>query len=275
MGHRTNLIVRTETEDKYLFETNNSLAFFWIALFDREIIESCRDAWQYYDKLIEQDDEEELERYTDDMPSPLWFYISKEQFDHNRKVASDYLKKCYPEALNLFTEFCNYIETQYNGEIDSDEFIMLDIIAISGFYDTAGEFMNELLIEIKKLKTFGQTNYLNTSDLIASGTGFACAGFEQISTTYQVAFRKRNTMFSRPQKEKSNNADFSWKLLIFWLLMLLACPLFSFITYRGYLKEGFSFYVVSFGLCNIGFYILSGWILLEQIRTLIKSKKKK
>lgn len=275
MGHITNLIVKTKTEDKYLFEAKNSLPFFWIALLDREIIESCKKAWQYYDKLIKQDNEEELEQYTDIIPSPLWLYISKEQFDRNRKTAGHYLQKCYPETLTLFTEFCNYIETQYDNEINSGEFIMLDIIAISGFYSTAEQFINELLVEINKLKTFKYTNYLDTTDLIASGTGIACAGFGQESTTYQVAVRKRNTMFGHPQKELPKNICFSWKRFIFWLLMLLACPVFSYLTYRGYLKEGFSFRVILLGLCNIGFYIFSSWALWGEIETLIKSKKKR
>jgi len=273
MGHRTNLIIRTETEDKYLFEAKNSLPFFWIALLDKNIIESRRKIWQHYDQLITQNDEDALERFTDEMPSPLWLYIDKATFDHNSKQTNLYLQKHYPEALNIFIEFCNHIEKQYDNNDESDDFIMLDIISISAFHDSASQFMEELLLEIKNIKNGKQSNYLDTSDLIASGTGFSCADFEQISVEYQTILKKRNTMFRRPDKTSPPNISFSWKRLIAWLITLLLCPVFSYLTYKGYLKEGYNFRVILLGICNIGFYIFSGWALIGEIQAFFKSGK--
>ncbi|PIE46430.1 MAG: hypothetical protein CSA42_08615 [Gammaproteobacteria bacterium] len=45
--------------------------------------------------------------------------------------------------------------------------------------------------------------------------------------------------------------------LLFWLVILLLCPLFSYVTYRGFLKDGFSFWVIFIGITNLGFYYWS------------------
>lgn len=117
---------------------------------------------------------------------PLWFYISKNAFERNRKSASHYLRQYDCETLNLFNEFCDYIAAEYKGKDSSDEFIVLDIIAMSGFYDSASLLIDEPLLEVEKIETGQPTNYLDTSNLIASGTGFSCAGFDQISTRYKT-----------------------------------------------------------------------------------------
>lgn len=273
MGHRTNLIVRTKTENKYLFEAKNTLPFFWSVLLDKEIIEMRKGTWKYYDLLVEQNDEEALEQYTDQLPDPLWLCISKDAFDRNRKIATDYLQKYNSEALSLFTGFCNYIDVQYDGDDKFDEsFIMLDIIALGGFYNSASEFMDILLLETDKIKNGIESNW-DTSDLVASGTGFSCDGFDQISAEYQAIFRKRKTMFGRPQKAGPVKTDFSWKRLIGWFITLLLCPVFSYLAYKGYLKEGFSFRVILLGVCNVGFYIFSIWALIGEVQAFFKSKK--
>lgn len=273
MGQITNLIVRTKTGDKYLFEAKNTLPFFWSVLLDERIIEMGRKAWTYYDRLVEQNDEEALEKYTDQLPDPLWLYISKDAFECNRKAATDYLQKYNPEAVSLFTGFCNYIDAQYDGDDKFDEsFIMLDIIGLAGFNNSACEFMDILLLETNKIKNNIQSNW-DTFDLIAFGTGFSCAGFDLVSAEYQTILQKRNPMFGHLQNDGPVKPGFSWKRLTGWLITLLLCPVFSYLTYKGYLKEGFSFRVILLGICNIGFYIFSIWALIGEIQALLKLKK--
>ncbi len=74
--------------------------------------------------------------------------------------------------------------------------------------------------------------------------------------------------------------EYNVKMLLFWLLMLLLCPFFTYVAYRGFLKEGFSFMVIFVAISNLIFYYFSITNIIREFSlyrnnksTLFKEKK--
>lgn len=67
-------------------------------------------------------------------------------------------------------------------------------------------------------------------------------------------------------------AKFDTIKVLFFLVMLILCPLFTFLTYKIFLDEGLSFIVVIQAVTNFFFYYISINVILEQLK-LYKSNK--
>ena len=80
MGNRSYLYL--EHAKTCLFESNNTLPFFWISILDRDILENYKPAWKHYDKLL-SGEEEELNKFYDSEPFPLNIRIEKSRFQKN------------------------------------------------------------------------------------------------------------------------------------------------------------------------------------------------
>ncbi len=78
---------------------------------------------------------------------------------------------------------------------------------------------------------------------------------------YDLTEKKRKNIIKNEHIVKDK---FDRTVFLFWLIILILCPFFTYVTYRGYVKEGISFMVVFFGMFNFIFYYFSIIALLEE-----------
>ena len=270
MGHRSYLYVRTENGDDCLFEANNSLPFFWIGLLSNNIIREKEEAWKYYDKLIEEDNENDIESYTDIFPNPTWFEINKQQLINNSKKAEIFLKQYYPQTVGLFIDFKDYLLSKIRHH---DDYLMMDIISISAFYDSAYSLLIRLNKTITDINNCIKTGF-DTTYLIANGTGFPCTDFKTYSINYQKLEKQNSYYKQTPIKQQTVlGKQYKWQYFILYLTILLLCPIFTYGIYKGFLRDGLTSTVILIGLVNIGFYCFSFYKLIKQLSYLRKKDK--
>ncbi len=252
MGNRSYLSIRTNGEEILLFEASNSLPFFWIGLLDKSILAAYELAWREYEAVFTSGDENEIERYTDIAPHPTLLLVDKTEFDANAARMEKFLAKHFPKSFPLFSDFWIYLQSVF---VQEDSYLVLDILQIANF-TSVGEFLESLYQEIQAIATDkpASVQYLIEYDLITSGTGFSVQAFDVFSVRYKDAVKSRD---HPPTSIPSTVQRFSAKSLVLFVVVLLICPLFSYLTYRGYSKEGISVFVITLGLCNTGFYIFS------------------
>lgn len=261
MGHITNLIINTEHEETWAFEAKNTAPFFWIGLLDSTTLTTAKPAWDEYHELITRDDENEIERYTDILPAPTNIIIEREVFRTNAIRTQKYLEKFYPEAVQLFVDFKQYLESKLT---QPDDNISIDFIELVHF-TSVDDFYQSLMREIERLdkQANANSNFFMSEDLIGFGIGFANDEFiEQSETYYRLAQNKRRVPHYPKHKSEPKFSD-SYK---HFASILLIAPLFTYAAYRGYLDEGLSFMVIALALSNLGFYCYSIFRLIEIFR---------
>lgn len=264
MGNRSYLYV--DKGEHNLFEANNSLPFFWIGLLDKSILDKHKPAWEQYDELLETGNEAAIDELLSDVPSPLDFAISHEAFERNSTRTGQFLQRHYSHLLPLYDDFVRYVTAQFQA----DDHIILSTLEMANFYSRNKDFLETLYKEIDAIEQDkpSEIRYLFNDDLIASGTGFSLSdSFPKTSVAYQQAMAARD---ATPTKRVSNHAPPSKKSApAFWIILLL-CPVFTYIVYRGYSKDGFSAMVIIIAICNIGFY----WFSISQLMAIAKNRKK-
>ena len=269
MGNRSNLYFNKEPFE--FFEANNSLPFFWLGLLDKNILNNHREAWEKYDELMGIEDQTKMSDFLAISPCPLDFKISKIEFETNAARTLKFLQKNYPESSGLFDDFRKYTLSKF-GENDS---IFLDALEISNFHTTVDDFLDAIYAEIKAIDEDDPQaiQYLFESDLIASGTGFSVSKeFYETYASYQEAMKKRSSPTVK-QKSNKGNRKFNRFALGMYVVILMLCPLFTFLTYRGYMREGISVFVLFFGLFNLGFYWFCISAIIGEIKAYNREKK--
>lgn len=257
MGHRTCLAINTKKEEINAFEANNSVPFFWIGLLDIEILKSARKSWEEYDTIFKNGSEEEIEKYTDIYPSPTCLIVERDSFEKNTTKTIEFFKEFYPNSLDLFTDFRNYIQSKFT---DKDDYLSIDIIELSHF-DSVEKLYTNILSQIKLIinKKNDYNPFFDEKDIVTLGCGFASNDFKEYSVSYQIALKTRKTSKVLKSKPTRNIKKEIFK----HITILLICPFFTYLVYIGFLKDGISFWVVFIAITNIGFYWYSIYRLIE------------
>lgn len=252
MGHRAYLSVHTLQKEEEVFEANNFLPFFWISLLKAGDITAILPVWRHYEALcMDEAREEELERFTDNWPSPCSIKIAKEALRARAEAAALFFRQAIPGYTRLYDDFVKYLLSLLPGTGDH---ILLDIIAIAAFSDvqhfTAGLEKTIKGINERDIKALGN---LDTAPVMLTGFpvdhAFALTPYPALKTLQDDLKKQRGHALAeleKKQRPRKHN-----------LLPVAGILLGLFLAYassRGYKKEGMTFMVVSVHI--------SGWLLL-------------
>ncbi|SFN40249.1 hypothetical protein SAMN05421594_2603 [Chryseobacterium oleae] len=259
MGNRCYLYLKNPKKELPLFEANNSLPFFWIAILDKKILIDKIQQWKAYEQYAEKHTEEETELYLKQYSNNL--SLDQETFTRNAKRTQEFLTENFSETLPLFNDFVKFIHSKF----ETDDRLEIDITQFSAFYDSLEEFFLDLTSEMDAIENNQAANikFLLPNDLIAAGTGFQSISGNEFSTlpTYTNAIQNRGI----PQQ------PFSRKSLIVAITILMICPLFSYWAYRIYTKDGFNTWVIIIGFLNMLFYLYSISTIILEIKAYRKN----
>lgn len=249
MGNRSYLYLKNQKRAIHLFEANNSLPFFWLSLLDRQTLKNKLQDWKKSNLYQESNTEEDTEAYLAEHPSEI--SIDEKTFLSNSAKSKTFLQSYFPSADPLYDDFTKFIKSKFEHEDN----LKLDITEFAAFYNSLDEFYQAIDNDLEAIETSNPTKvkFLFVEDLIASGTGFIMSEYKEFAelSNYQAAFKTR-TAPKIIDKQK-----FSKKALIIYVVMLIICPVFSFIAYKMYLDDGLTSSIVLIGILNIGFYIYS------------------
>jgi hypothetical protein len=259
MGNRSYLYLKNPKREHTVFEANNSLPFFWIAILNKNILIDQIRQWKNYEQFADTHTEEETEDYLIKYSNNIT--IDQNTFNENAIRSRTFLRENFPESLPLFDDFVKFI----NQNFEADDRLEMDITQYTAFYASLDHFYNDLTDEMDAIETnqAASIKFLLPEDLIASGSGFQSISTNQFSNS--PAYQKAQLDRTKTQQPFNRNA------IIVGAIILLICPLFSYWAYHIYTKDGFNSWVFIIGFLNLLFYIFSiSTIVLE-----IKAYQKK
>ncbi|KKO89682.1 hypothetical protein AAW12_18935 [Sphingobacterium sp. Ag1] len=261
MGYRSYLYLRKNNRNLYIFEANNSLPFFWIALINKTILKKYFQDWQKTLADQEARNQQKFEQFSEYNPNSIT--ISEQALNINSSKNRIFLKKHFPETLPLFDDFITYIKTQF----ETDDKLEIDITQLSAFYNSLNNFYHVLENELNAIETDNPAdiNFLVTEDLIGQGTGFVMSDNKEFSSfpSYQKELKNRKTAVI-VEEQKLNK-----KSLVIAVILFLLCPVFSIIAYKMYKDEGLTGMIALIGILNLGFYCFSIWSLKKELNTFL------
>ncbi|MGE8293827.1 MAG: hypothetical protein ACN6ON_19195 [Sphingobacterium sp.] len=264
MGYRSYLYLRKTGRNLYLFEANNSLPFFWIALINKTILKKYFQDWQTSLADQEAGNQENFEQFSELNPNSIT--ISEQALDMNSSKSRIFLQKHFPETSPLFDDFITYIKAQF----ETDDKLEIDITQLSAFYNSLNNFYNILDNELNAIEADNPADikFLVIEDLIGQGTGFAMSENKEFPSflSYQKELNNRKTAVI-VEKQKFNK-----KSLTIAIILFLLCPVFSIIAYKMYKDEGLTAMIALIGILNLGFYCFSIWSLNKEINNLLKKR---
>jgi|GEM_PF-6110192 len=257
MGNRANLNI---DDREAVFEANNSLPGFWIGLLDQEIFEAHANKWRRI-ALLSEDEQQEFDYSIE---------VSADRGLKNLDAARDTIKKLVPGVDELLDDFIQFLEDEAHFEIG------LDLIEIANF-TSLDEFIESVDSEVAILSGAknGELRYFDSHDPIAMGCGFdgsSSESFSAQSSKYREFLVSRRVPKSPPLPTPKRKTSLNKKALLVASILLLICPIFTWIVYRGWLEDGFSIQVVGLGAANIFFYSFLSGLVYEQIKAW-KAKK--
>jgi hypothetical protein len=264
MGYRSYLYLRKTGRNLYLFEANNSLPFFWIALIDKTILKKYFQDWQKSLADQEAGSQQKFEQFSELNPNSIT--ISEQALDMNSSKSRIFLQKHFPEAIPLFDDFIMYIKAQF----ETDDKLEIDITQLSAFYNSLNNFYNIIENELNAIEADNPADikFLVIDDLIGQGTGFVMNENKEFSSllSYQKELKNRKTVVI-VEKQKFNK-----KSLTIAIILFLLCPVFSIIAYKMYKDEGLTAMIALIGILNLGFYCFSIWSLNKEINNLLEKR---
>ncbi|WP_223608218.1 hypothetical protein [Chryseobacterium sp. OSA05B] len=261
MGNRSYLYLKNQNRELPIFEANNSLPFFWIAILDKKIMSDRIQQWKAYEHYAESHTEEETELYLQKHSNNL--SLNQSTFTGNAERSREFLRENFPDTLPLYADFVKFIHSKFK----TDDHLEIDITQFSAFYDSLDAFYMDLTSEIDAIDNnqAAKIKFLLPNDLIAGGTGFQAILGNEFSAlpTYTNAVQNRGI----------SQQPFNRKSLIVAVMILLICPLFSYWAYLIYTKEGFGTWVIIIGFLNLLFYIYSISTIILEIKAYRKGQK--
>lgn len=264
MGYRSYLYLRKTGRNLYLFEANNSLPFFWIALIDKTILKKYFQDWQKSLADQEAGNQQKFEQFSELNPNSIT--ISEQALDMNSSKSRIFLQKHFPEAIPLFDDFIMYTKAQF----ETDDKLEIDITQLSAFYNSLNNFYNIIENELNAIEADNPADikFLVIDDLIGQGTGFVMNENKEFSSllSYQKELKNRKTVVI-VEKQKFNK-----KSLTIAIILFLLCPVFSIIAYKMYKDEGLTAMIALIGILNLGFYCFSIWSLNKEINNLLEKR---
>ncbi|MFR3686678.1 MAG: hypothetical protein ACLTXM_16770 [Enterococcus sp.] len=166
MENRTYL----STENHLLFETNNSLASFWLLGLNDRALSKLKNDCLKLDELMGFDEEEE--EWVEEQIQKLGLgevTLSINSYRSQLKENESYISEVYPELDRLFAEFYQTIEReQANGE----KKILMNLFGYGAFYDSYQDFFKDISHLFQQLKERSRLNLIFDQDVIASTIGF-------------------------------------------------------------------------------------------------------
>lgn len=240
MGYRSYLYLRKTGRNLYLFEANNSLPFFWIALIDKTILKKYFQDWQ--SSLADQEigNQQNFEQFSELNPNSIT--ISEQALDMNSSKSRIFLQKHFPEAIPLFDDFIMYVKAQF----ETDDKLEIDITQLSAFYNSLNNFYTIIDNELNAIEADNPADikFLVIEDLIGQGTGFVMSENKEFSSflSYQKELKNRKTAVI-VEKQKFNK-----KSLTIAIILFLLCPVFSIIAYKMYKDEGLTAMIALIGI---------------------------
>lgn len=261
MGQRSFLYLQNTNRQAFLFEANNSLPFFWLLLTSPESIERWIRDWQVFTQFRESHSEEETDAHLEQHTYNIT--VSQDTFKQQAAQNKVFLQKHFPDAVPLFNDFTNTIASKF----ETNDHIEIDIAQFSDFFDTPEKLYNALRNEVEAIasnKPDG-VRFIMTYDLIAGGSGFESIDNKGFSAL--PSYRKAEKQRTAPSPEEYKPSKSTRRLS---LIILILCPFFSFLAYRGYRDQGLSFTVILMAVVNLGFYVFSIWSLVADIKASAK-----
>ena len=181
MGHIVYLTKISKETTQGLFEGNNDIPLFWLALMDIESIEKIEEKWR-------------LALNSEEFSEDTTICIPKERCLLNAQKAEKYIEKNLPDKLKLYNDFRNYV----NQTLDESDILEFSIIEIANF-DGIEKFISYLKREISMIRNGNKTRRkLNSDDFCLVGYDrFICDKFQGHSDDY----------FARCQKEENDRKE--------------------------------------------------------------------
>ncbi|PSK90405.1 hypothetical protein [Taibaiella chishuiensis] len=265
MGQRSFLYLNNTQREVFLFESNNSLPFFWLLLTDPATLEYRIQGWQAFQQFAQDHDEAETDAYLQQHTNSM--VLSPAMFTQNAARGRAFLHRHFPHALPLFDAFADSITTR----LATGDHIEIDITQFSAFYDTTDAFYEALRAEVAAIAADKPValQFMMPDDLVGGGSGFEGSDNKAFAALpgYRDALQRRTAPVQAPVYKSHK------KSRIVYIILLLLCPFFSFLVYKMYLKEGLSVQVILTALLNIGFYLFSAWSLIADIKAASRARK--
>ena len=201
MGNRTYLSIEGE-DSKLLFETNNSLASFWVGLLSHQALENTTKQWHILDERLQEGDEYADEDMTQTNPYVFDFKVSLSDFQERSVFFRSYLEQHFKTYLPLYDDFINYLKANQSS---ADDFYLIDLFQLCSFSSVAefSEQLTALVASIDSNNPIPMKGCLD--DDVASLTGFAYeeSWFADQSVAYKSLIENRKTMFGNRPTSRS------------------------------------------------------------------------
>jgi len=254
MGNRAYL----DIDDVNVFESNNSLPGFWLGLVDLPALREYGSELSAFDDA-KKDDEEFS-------PSLV---IPRDRGLSNLRTAQQTIDRIVPDSSLLLEDFVAFLSEKEGSEF---RLHLLKIAAFSSLEDFLA--LVEQDVAILQQQSVDETLYCTDShDQIGDGCGFVSVGgdgsFRSFSPRYDEAMNSRR---ARP-RVASEPALFSWKALLFYLVILVLCPLFTWLGWLGLQEDGWSIGSVSIFGTNLLFYWFSIYGVCGELKALVRGRK--
>ncbi len=256
MGNRAYLFA---SDDSELFESNNTLPSFWLAMLDAPLVRSyepiLRGIFAHYEAV----DAGEVGQ--DDFTEPDSLVVGTQTALANLATARPHLEASFPELTALFDDFTDHVET-FGGPT-----LTLHLDQMANFYETTDEFIETLQDEVLAWTTgvgLG-TGHFRPTDPVGTGTGFHRyddATFSERSAAYRHFAEQR---YMEAVRNQPRNIQATGKSILARIALFALCPVFTWIATVGYRAEGWSGMVIFLIASNIIFYIWIGYDLWEHI----------
>ncbi|MDR0848115.1 MAG: hypothetical protein LBN10_03580 [Propionibacteriaceae bacterium] len=182
MGNRTYLWVSDPRED--LFDTNNSLAGFWLGFLGTKTLDRVAPAWEAYadfEDAYEKDPTDELREASETLD--LTFVVPRAEALENTKLFAAHIAAYYPTLSELYSQFKDYVFSQ----VDDDGSVSMDLYEYAQF-DSTRQFIPTLRRYLSGMES-GDSEALSDlavdgDDLRAYATGWDLEDFAQFSPIY-------------------------------------------------------------------------------------------
>lgn len=190
MGNRTSLILnKKNSNSKLIFEYNNHLPLFWLMIFDLNTIEKGESSFlEYFEGKVKECSGN--------------FIINKSVAEKNIRIAKLYLEKFHPELSSKFIQFSEYIK-----EIIVDDFVEIDFIEITNFYESPTEFIEEIKKTLSTIENGLPLDRKDMSEYLSSTDYFYFVGYDDyvnIENKFSNFSKEYNQIKIDLKKDKEN-----------------------------------------------------------------------
>jgi len=233
-------------------------------LLDKKNLDFAYQNWIKNEKLALELSDEEFEEDLNQNPNSI--KINKTTFIKNSERTKNFLEKNFPNVLPLYKDFINYI----NPKLENNTLIEIDFTEFSFFFNSIQYFHDSLSNELEAIENDNPAliEYLYSSDLIASGTGFESLPNSDFSKLPNYFNQLKTRSIPDFKKEKRYTFfDIALRIVIFAL-----CPVFSLIAYKMWQKSGLDTSIAIIIITNIGFYVFSIWEISAIIKHYMNKK---